>query len=118
MARGSNECLCRAAIEKGCDLAAAASAAFAGGCSRSQRRSGWLNYLLGMEPLSLDPAKCAGGSEVSIMAAIYEPLIRLHPETMAPMAGLSTNYKSNVEERATRSICEATSRQRASAFPA
>jgi oligopeptide transport system substrate-binding protein len=74
-------------------LAAATSTAFAGGCSRSQRRAGWLNYLLGMEPLSLDPAKCAGGSEVSIMAAIYEPLIRLHPETMAPMAGLATNYK-------------------------
>ena len=81
-------------------LAAAAGAAFAGGCSQSQRRSGWLNYLLGMEPISLDPAKCGGGSEVSIMAAIYEPLIRLHPDTMVPMAGLATHYK--VERGGTR----------------
>jgi oligopeptide transport system substrate-binding protein len=82
------------------DVFAAAAGALAGGCSRSQRRSGWLNYLLGMDPVSLDPAKCFGGSEVSIMAAIYEPLIRLHPETMAPMAGLATSYK--VERGGTR----------------
>ena len=81
-------------------VAAAAGAAFSSGCSRSQRRKGWLNYLLGLEPISLDPAKCAGGSEVSIMAAIYEPLIRLHPETMAPMAGLATSYR--VERDGTR----------------
>lgn len=91
---------CAAPSRRNMILAAAANVALAGGCSRSQRRSGWLNYLLGMEPLSLDPAKCAGGSEVSIMAAIYEPLIRLHPETMAPMAGLATNYK--IERGGTR----------------
>lgn len=74
-------------------LVTAAGAALTSGCSRSERRSRWLNYLLGMEPVSLDPAKCVGGSEVSIMAAIYEPLIRLHPETMTPMAGLAISYK-------------------------
>ena len=34
------------------------------------------------------------------MAAIFEPLIRLHPETMSPMAGLATSYK--VERGGTR----------------
>ena len=36
------------------------------------------------------------------MAAIYEPLIRPHPETMVPMAGLATSYK--VERGGTRYI--------------
>lgn len=81
-------------------LASAAGAVFNSGCSRLERSSGWLHYLLGMEPSSLDPAKCFGGSEVSIMAAIFEPLIRMHPETMSPIAGLATNYK--VEREGTR----------------
>jgi ABC-type transport system substrate-binding protein len=81
-------------------LASTAGAAFLAGCSRSEPSSGWLHYLLGMEPSSLNPAKCFGGSEVSIMAAILEPLIRTHPETMSPIAGMAPSYK--VEREGTR----------------
>lgn len=81
-------------------VGATAAAAFADGCARPQRRPRWLNYLLGMEPNTLDPATCFGGSEVAIMAAIFEPLIRPHPVTMSPMAGLATSYK--VERGGTR----------------
>jgi len=41
-------------------LTVATGAALSSGCTRSRRTSGWLNYLLGMEPISLDPAKCFG----------------------------------------------------------
>jgi oligopeptide transport system substrate-binding protein len=70
----------------------AAAAALPSGCSRSPRHEGWLNYLLGTEPNTLDPALCFGGTEICIMAAIFEPLIQPHPETMQPMAGLATHY--------------------------
>src|SRR5215467_11715597 len=50
--------------------AGAAGTTFTSGCSRSQRGSGWLNYLFGIEPVSLDPSKCFERSEVSIMPVI------------------------------------------------
>ena len=74
-------------------VGATAAAAFTGACARPERRSGWLNYLLGLEPDTLDPARCAGGTEICIMAAIFEPLVQPHPENMSPMAGVATNYK-------------------------
>jgi oligopeptide transport system substrate-binding protein len=80
-------------------LTAAASAAFAS-CSRARRQSGSLCYLLPAEPDTLDPAKSAGGSEVTIMSALFEPLLQPDPETMAPVAGLATHYK--VERGGTR----------------
>ena len=76
-------------------VAAAAGATLATACSRPHRRSGWLSYLVGTEPDTLDAAKCAGGSEILILAALFEPLTLQHPETMAPMAGLATHY--NIE---------------------
>ena len=80
-------------------LTAAASAAFAA-CSRARRQSGSLCYLLPNEPDTLDPCKSAGGSEVTIMSALFEPLLQPDPETMAPVAGLATHYK--VERGGTR----------------
>ena len=71
---------------------ATAAAAFSSGCARSPRPQGWLNYLLGMQPNTLDPALCLGATEICIMAAIFGPLIEPHPETMQPMAGLATHY--------------------------
>ena len=81
-------------------VGATAAAAFSGGCGRTPRALGCLHYVLGMEPGTLDPAVCYGGSEVAIMAGIFEPLLRPHPETMQPMAGLAISYK--VEREGTR----------------
>ena len=72
--------------------ATATGAAFAGACARPQKRPGWLTYLLGGEPDTLDPAKSPGGSETWVMSALFEPLLQAHPETMTPMAGLATHY--------------------------
>src|SRR5258706_5847086 len=77
-----------------------AAAAFSGACSRTRRQPGRLTYLLPTEPDTLDPAKSPGGSEVWMMAALFEPLLQPHPETAAPMAGLATHYK--VERDGTR----------------
>src|SRR5689334_170429 len=73
-------------------VGATAAGAVAGGCAPSQAKSGRLNYLLGIEPTTLDPAVCFGSTEICIMAAIFEPLVEPHPETMQPMAGLATHY--------------------------
>ena len=77
--------------------ATAAAASFASSCAQhpgpSGPRSGWLTYLLGSEPDTLDAAKCSGGAEGWIICALFEPLIQPHPQTMAPIAGVATNYE-------------------------
>ena len=80
-------------------LTAVAGAAFAA-CGPARRQSGSLTYLLSTEPDTLDPSKTPGGSEVTIMSALFEPLLQPDPETMAPVAGLATHYK--VEREGTR----------------
>jgi len=70
-------------------LAGAAGAAFTTGCRIAQRHPGRLRYLLRRDINTFDPAKSA---ESWLLAALYEPLIQAHPETMAPMAGLATHY--------------------------
>jgi ABC-type transport system substrate-binding protein len=72
---------------------AAAAGAIAGGCGKMRRRPGRLTYLLRNEPNTFDPAKSPGGGELWIFAALFEPLLQAHPQTLEPMAGLATHYK-------------------------
>jgi oligopeptide transport system substrate-binding protein len=80
---------CLEPVQRRVFLAGAAGAAFTTGCGTAGRNPGRLRYLLRRDILTLDPAKSA---ESWLLAALYEPLIQLHPETMAPMAGLVTHY--------------------------
>ena len=72
-----------------------------GSCAPARGPSGGLRYLLMWEPDTLDIAKAFGGTEMTIIGALFEPLkVQPHPETMAPMAGLATSYE--VEQDGTR----------------
>src|SRR3954451_9563409 len=70
-------------------IAETAATAATTGCRSNERRPGRLRYLLRRDITTFDPAK---SPEVWIMAALFEPLIQPHPETMEPMAGLATHY--------------------------
>jgi oligopeptide transport system substrate-binding protein len=80
-------------------LSAAAAAAFSSACSSSQRHASRLTYLLRTEPTSFDPAKALGGGELWVFAALFEPLLQPHPETMEPIAGLATHYRVSADGR-------------------
>src|SRR6476646_260422 len=79
---------------------AATAALFSGACGVARRRASRITYLVRGESSTLDPAKAPGGPEIWIMAALFEPLLQPHPQTMTPMAGIATHY--HVERDATR----------------
>src|SRR4051794_31990044 len=78
-------------------LAGAAGTAFTTGCRTAKSHPGRLRYLLRRDVNTLDPAR---SPEDWIMAALFEPLVQAHPDTMEPIAGLATHYV--IERRGTR----------------
>jgi oligopeptide transport system substrate-binding protein len=69
--------------------AAATGAALNSGCGTNERHPGRLRYLLRRFINTIDPVTSA---EDWLLAALFEPLVQAHPETMQPIAGLATHY--------------------------
>lgn len=70
------------------DILAGTAAAFTAGCGVPESHPGRLRYLLRRFINTIDPVT---SPEDFILAALFEPLIQLHPETMEPMAGLAAH---------------------------
>jgi len=85
--------LCAAAIlEAACK--SKASAYFGDTTVPAEQR---LVYIIGAEPLTLDPGKTTGAYESFIIPALFESLTNYHPTTGRPMAALATHYKTNAD---------------------
>lgn len=64
------------------------------GCGRSEPPAD-LVIINGAEPGSLDPATSTGLEELRITMALFEGLMRVHPETARPIPGLAERYTNS-----------------------
>ena len=56
-----------------------------------------LVFQISADPDTLDPAKTQNGSEEFILPSLFEGLVTLHPTTLAPLAGIATDYEVNFD---------------------